>query len=50
MGTPVSKGKYDLTTRARWVVVGRNKQLDEGAGRQIWKCHDPLNYVASAVF
>ena len=30
----VRKGKYDLTTKARWAVVGRNEQLDEGAGRQ----------------
>ena len=32
----VSKGKYNLMTKARRVVVGRNKQLDEGAGRQSW--------------
>ncbi len=31
----VRKGKYNLTTKARRKVVGRNKQLDEGAGRQI---------------
>ncbi len=24
-------------------MVGRSRQLDEGAGRQKWKCHDPLN-------
>ena len=48
--TRVSKGKYNLTTKARWAVEGRNKQLDEGAGRQIWKCLDPLNCVALAVF
>ena len=29
-------------------MVGRSRQLDEGAGRQKWKCHDPLNCVASA--
>ena len=57
------KGKYNLTTKARQAVVGGNrqglavlwmvggyKQLDEGAGRQIWKCFDPLNCVASAAF
>ena len=27
--------------------MGRNKQLDEGADRQTWRCHDPLNCVAS---
>ena len=46
----VSKGTYNLTTKARRADVGRNKQLDEGAGRQIWKCLDPLNCVASAEF
>ena len=46
----VSKGKYDLTTKARQGVVGRNKQLDEGVGKQIWKCHGPLNCIASASF
>ena len=46
----VSKGKYDLTAKARWAVVGRNEQLDEGAGRQTWKCLDPLNCVAPAAF
>jgi len=45
-----NEGKYNLTTKARRAVVGRNKQLDEGAGRQIWKCLDPLNCVASAAF
>ena len=30
--------------------MARNKQLDKGAGRQIWKCHDLLNGVASFVF
>ena len=25
--------------------MGRNEQLDEGAGRQTWKCLDPLNCV-----
>ncbi len=29
-------------------MVGRSRQLDKGAGRQKWKCHDPLNCVASA--
>ena len=29
-------------------MVGRYKQLDEGAGRQIWKCHDPLNCATVA--
>ena len=33
-------GTYDLTTKARQAVVGSSKQLDEGAGRQIWKCLD----------
>ena len=33
MGT-VSKGNYDLTTKARRKAVGRNKQLDEGAGKK----------------
>ena len=44
------KGKHNLTTKARRAVVGRNKQLDEGAGRQIWKCHDPLNCVTPVAF
>ena len=39
----LNDGPYDLMTKARWMVVGRNKQLDEGTGRQIWKCLDPLN-------
>ena len=43
-------GSYDLTTKARRAVMGRHKQLDGGAGRQIWKCLDPLNCVAMAVF
>ena len=30
--------------------VGRNIQLDEGTGRQFWKCLDPLNCVASVAF
>ena len=46
----VNKGKYNLTTKARRKVVGRNKQLDEGAGRQNRKCLDPLNCVAPAAF
>ena len=46
----VSKGKYNLMTKARRKVVGRNKQLDEGTGRQTWKCLDPLNCVASVAF
>ena len=47
----VSKGKYDLATRAGRAVVGRNKQqLDKGTGGKKWKCHDPLNCVASAAF
>ena len=29
-----SKGKYDLTNKARRKVVGRNAKLDKGAGRQ----------------
>ena len=33
--------------RRLYCVVFRNKQLDEGAGRQNWKCHDPLNCVAA---
>ena len=48
--TWVSKGKHNLTTKARRAVVGRYKQPDEGAGGQIWKCLDPLNCVASAAF
>ena len=32
------------------VEVGGYTQLDEGAGRQIWKCFDPLNCVAPAAF
>ena len=34
------------------VEVGGYTQLDEGAGagRQIWKCLDPLNCVALAAF
>ena len=43
-------GMYDLTTKARRAVVGRNTQLDEGAGRNIWKCLDLLNCVALAAF
>ena len=46
----VSKGKYDLTTKAKRKVVGRNKQLDEGTDRQTCKCRDPLNCVDSVVF
>ena len=46
----VSKGKYNLTTKARWKVVGRNKQLDEGTGRQIWKFLDLLNCAALVTF
>ena len=46
----VSKGKFNLTTKARWRVVGRIKQLDEGAGRQTWKCYDQPNCVASVAF
>ena len=42
----VSKGKYNLMTKARRNVMGRNKQLDEGTSRQTWKCNDPLNCVA----
>ena len=30
-----SKGEYNLTTKARRKVVGGNKQLDEGVGRQL---------------
>ena len=43
-----SKGKFNLTTKARRAVVGRNKQLYEGAdtGRQTWKYHNSLNCVA----
>ena len=41
-------GMYNLTTKARRPVVGRNTQLDEGAGGQTWKCLDPLNCVALA--
>ena len=39
-------------TKARWVVMNRNKQLDKGAGvgRQSWKCLDLLNFVASVAF
>ena len=36
----LSKGKYNLTTKAGQEVVGRNKQPDKGAGRQTWKCLD----------
>ena len=50
MKRQVQKSKYNLTTTARRKVVGRKNQLDEGAGRQIWKCLHPLNYVASAAF
>ena len=46
----VNEGKYDLTTKARRAVVGRNKQLDEGTGRPIWKCLDPLNCVTLGAF
>ena len=45
MNTWVSKGEYNLTTEARWAVVGRNKQIDEGADRQTWKYIDPLNCI-----
>ena len=45
-----SKRKYDLMTKARWAVVGRNKQLDEGADRQTWKCLDLLNCAALVAF
>ena len=30
--------------------MGRYKQLDEGAGRQIWKCLDLQNCIALVVF
>ena len=46
----VSKGKYNLTTNARRKAAGGNKQVDDNAGRQTWKCHDPLNYVAAVAF
>ena len=46
----VSVSTYSITTMARRKVVGRNKQLDECAGRQTWKCLDPLNCVASIAF
>ena len=46
----LNAGKYDLMTKARRKVMGRNKQPDKGAGRQSWKCLDPLNCVASAAF
>ena len=48
----VSKGEYNLTTKARRKAVGRNKQLDEGTDveRQTWKYLDPLNCVASTAF
>ena len=39
-------GMYDLTTKARWAVGGRDTLPDEGAGRQIWKCLDLLSCVA----
>ena len=46
----VSKGLYKLMTKTRQKVVGRNKQLDKGAGGHTWKCLDPLNCVASVAF
>ena len=46
----VNEGEYNLTTKARRKVMGRNTQLDEGAVRQTWKCHDPLICVASVGF
>ena len=46
----VSKGKYNLTTKARQAFVGIKKQLDKGTGRQSWKCHDLLNCVALVAF
>ena len=46
----LNDSKYNLTTMARWAVLGGNIQLDEGTGRQIWKCLDPLNCVASVAF
>ena len=49
MGT-VSFGKYNLTTKARQKVVGRNKQLGESTGRQTWKCLDWQNCVALVAF
>ena len=50
LNTTVNNGMYDLATKAGQAVVGRNKQLDEGAGRQIWKCLDLLNCVALVAF
>ena len=41
---------YDLATKAKPAAVGRNKQLDKGAGRQTWKFLDLLDYVALAAF
>ncbi len=50
MNRQVQKSKYNLTTKARRVVVGRNNQLDGGVGRQILECHDLLNYISLAAF
>ena len=46
----LSKGKYNLTTKARRKFVDRNKQLVEGADRQTWKYHVPLICVALVAF
>ena len=37
-----SECEYNLTTKARRKVLGNNNQLDEGAGRHTWNCHDLL--------
>ena len=44
----VNESEYNLMTKARRKVMGRNNQLDEGAGagRQTWKWNYPLNCVA----
>ena len=43
----LSRGKYNLTTYAERKVLCRNKhQLNKGANRQTWKCHDQLNFEA----
>ena len=46
----LNDGMYDLTTNARQAIVGRNKLLDKGAGRQLWECLDLLNCAASVTF
>ena len=45
-----SVGLYHSADTAKSFTSLGYTQLDKGAGRQIWKCLDPLNCVAPAAF